>query len=178
MENLKQKKVMGKIWSWQRSVEPKVRLQGYGFNPLCSHSSRCLAVLVWQYFEEAFCAPKVRLKWYGFKGSPSHSSHCSRGLFPQYSGVSPKKVTALSCSRSQVPETQAMVKLNSLGFKAPRCNAETQNYGEVGGRRCHCCLWAQACRHNKRPNEGKQSGNNAPVVCNMQTRLHRKAGNC
>ena len=72
-----------------RSVEPKVRLQGYGYNPFCSHSSRCLAVLVWQYFEEAFCAPKVRLKWYGFKGSHSHSSHCSGGLFPQYSGVSP-----------------------------------------------------------------------------------------
>ena len=65
------------------------RLQGYGYNPFCSHSSRCLAVLVWQYFEEAFCAPKVRLKWYGFKGFPSHSSHCSGGLFPQYSGVSP-----------------------------------------------------------------------------------------
>ena len=29
-----------------RSVEPKVRLQGYGYNPFCSHSSRCLAVLV------------------------------------------------------------------------------------------------------------------------------------
>ena len=71
------------------SVEPKVRLQEYGYNPFCSHSSRCLAVLVWQYFEEAFCAPKVRLKWYGFKGFPSHSSHCSGGLFPQYSGVSP-----------------------------------------------------------------------------------------
>ena len=28
------------------SVEPKVRLQGYGYNPFCSHSSRCLAVLV------------------------------------------------------------------------------------------------------------------------------------
>ena len=41
-------------------------------------------------FEEAFRAPKVRLKWYGFKGFPSHSSHCSGGLFPQYSGVSPK----------------------------------------------------------------------------------------
>ena len=27
------------------SVEPKVRLQGYGYNPFCSHSSRCLAVL-------------------------------------------------------------------------------------------------------------------------------------
>ena len=71
------------------SVESKVRLQGYGYNPFCSHSSRCLAVLVWQYFEEAFCAPKVRLKWYGFKGFPSHSSHCSGGLFPEYSGVSP-----------------------------------------------------------------------------------------
>ena len=70
--------------------EPKVlRLQGYGYNPFCSHSSRCLAVLVWQYFEEAFCAPKVRLEWYGFKGFPSHSSPCSGGLFPQYSGVSP-----------------------------------------------------------------------------------------
>ena len=28
------------------SVKPKVRLQGYGYNPFCSHSSRCLAVLV------------------------------------------------------------------------------------------------------------------------------------
>ena len=74
-----------------KSVEPKVRLQGYGYNPFCSHSSRCLAVLVWQYFDEAFCAPKVRLKWYGFKGFPSHSSHCSGGLFPQHSGVSPIK---------------------------------------------------------------------------------------
>ena len=74
----------------QISVEPKVRLQGYGCNPFCSHSSRCLAVLVWQYFEEALCAPEVRLKWYGFKGFSSHSSHCSGGLFPQYSGVSPK----------------------------------------------------------------------------------------
>ena len=27
------------------SAEPKVRLQGYGYNPFCSHSSRCLAVL-------------------------------------------------------------------------------------------------------------------------------------
>ena len=71
------------------SVEPKVRLQGYGYNPFCSHSSRCLAVLVWQSFEETFCAPKVRLKWYGFKGFPSHSSHCAGGFFPQYSGVSP-----------------------------------------------------------------------------------------
>ena len=66
------------------SVEPKVRLEGY-----VSHSSRCFSVLVWQYFEEAFCAPKVRLKWYGFKGFPSHSSHCSGGLFPQYSRLSP-----------------------------------------------------------------------------------------
>ena len=74
---------------WIMSVEPKVRLQGYGYNPFCSHSSRCLAVLVWQYFEEACCAPKVRLKWDGFEGFPSHSSHCSGGLFPQYSGVSP-----------------------------------------------------------------------------------------
>ena len=61
-------------------VEPKVRLQGYGYNPFCSHRSRCLAVLVWQYFEEAFCAPKVRLKWCGFKGFPSHSSHRSGPL--------------------------------------------------------------------------------------------------
>ena len=66
-----------------------VRLQGYGYNLFCSHSSCCLAVLVWQCFEEAFCAPKVQLKWYGFKGFPSHSSHCSGGLFPQCSGVSP-----------------------------------------------------------------------------------------
>ena len=36
--------------------------------------------------------PVLRLKWYGFKGFPSHSSHCSGGLFPQYSGVSPKSV--------------------------------------------------------------------------------------
>ena len=79
------------IGDLQKSVEPKVRLQGCGFNPFCSHSSRCLAVLVWQYFEESFCAPKVRLKWYGFKGFPSHSSHCSGGLFPHYSGVSPKR---------------------------------------------------------------------------------------
>ena len=71
------------------NLEPKVRLQEYGYNPFCSHGSRCLAVLVRQYFEEAFCAPKVRLKWYGFKGFPSHSSHCSGALFPQYSGVSP-----------------------------------------------------------------------------------------
>ena len=28
------------------SVEPKVRLQGYSYNPFCSHSSSCLAVLV------------------------------------------------------------------------------------------------------------------------------------
>ena len=75
----------------RRPLEPKVRLQGYGYKPFCSHSSRCLAVLVWQYFEEAFCATKVRLKWYGFKGFPSHSSHCSGGLFPQYSGVSPRR---------------------------------------------------------------------------------------
>ena len=71
------------------AVEPKVRLPGHGYNPFCSHSSCCLAVLVYQYFEEAFCAHKVRLKWYGFKGFPSHSSHCSGGLFPQHSGVSP-----------------------------------------------------------------------------------------
>ena len=36
---------------------------------------------------------KVRLKLYGFKGFPSHSSHCSWGLFPQYSGVSPRNCT-------------------------------------------------------------------------------------
>ena len=30
----------------EHSVELKVRLQGYGYNPFCSHSSRCLAVLV------------------------------------------------------------------------------------------------------------------------------------
>ena len=71
-------------------MEPKVRLQGYGYNLFCSHRSRCLELLVWQYFEEAFCAPKIRLKWYGFKGFPSHNSHCSGGLFPQHSGVSPK----------------------------------------------------------------------------------------
>ena len=64
-------------WKW--SVEPQVQLQGYGYSLFCSHSSRCLQVLVWQYFEEALCALKVRLKWYGFKGFPSHSSHC--GLF-------------------------------------------------------------------------------------------------
>ena len=52
------------------SVEPKVRLQGYGYSLFCSHSSGCLEVLVGQYFEEAFCAPKVRLKWYGFKDFP------------------------------------------------------------------------------------------------------------
>ena len=28
------------------SVEPKVRLQGYGYNLFCSHSSHCLEVLV------------------------------------------------------------------------------------------------------------------------------------
>ena len=28
------------------SVEPKVRLQGYGYSPFCSHSSFCLEVLV------------------------------------------------------------------------------------------------------------------------------------
>ena len=67
----------------------KVRLQGYGYDPFCSHSFGWLAVLVWQYFEEAFCAPKVRLKWYGFKGFPSQSSHCSGGLFPQYSRGGP-----------------------------------------------------------------------------------------
>ena len=84
------------------SVEPKVRLQGYGYNPFCSHSSRCLEVLVWQYFAEAFCAPKVRLKcqkWYGFKGFPSHGSHCSGGLFPQYSGVSPLMAHAQRCTQ-------------------------------------------------------------------------------
>ena len=32
--------------SVKNSVEPKVRLRGYGYNPFCSHSSRCLAVLV------------------------------------------------------------------------------------------------------------------------------------
>ena len=82
---------MSFCWSAGRTPSngPKVQLQGYGYNPFCSHSSRCLAVLVWQYFEEAFCAPKVRLKWYGFKSFPSHNSHCSGGLFPQYSGVSP-----------------------------------------------------------------------------------------
>ena len=49
------------------SVEPKVRLEGYGYNPFCSHSSRCLAVLVWQYFEEAL---KVHPK-YGWNGTVS-----------------------------------------------------------------------------------------------------------
>ena len=73
------------------SVEPKVPLQGYGYSLFCSHSFRCLAVLVQQYSEEAFCAPKVRLKWYGFKGVSSHSSYCSGGLFPQYSGGSPSQ---------------------------------------------------------------------------------------
>ena len=32
--------------SVRNSVAPKVRLQGYGYNPFCSHSTRCLAVLV------------------------------------------------------------------------------------------------------------------------------------
>ena len=68
------------------SVEPKVRLEGYGYNPFCSHSSRCLAVLVWQHFEEAFCAPKVRLKWYGLKGFPSHSSHALGAFFHSIPG--------------------------------------------------------------------------------------------
>ena len=63
-------------------MEPKVLLQGYGYSLFCSHSARCLEVLAWQYFEEAFCAPKVRLKWYSFKGVPSHSSHFSGSLFP------------------------------------------------------------------------------------------------
>ena len=39
-------KVVQDGYRWLISVEPKVRLQGYGFNPFCSHSSRCLAVLV------------------------------------------------------------------------------------------------------------------------------------
>ena len=68
-------------FSGTQSTVARVRLQ-----PVCSHSSRCLAVLVWQYFEEAFCTPKVRLKWSGFKGFPSHSSHCSGGLFPLLRG--------------------------------------------------------------------------------------------
>ena len=73
------------------SVEPKVRLQVYGYNPFCSHSSRCLAVLVWQYCQGSFlCTQSTRLKWYSFKGFPSHSSHCSGGLFPQYSGAKPE----------------------------------------------------------------------------------------
>ena len=77
----------------RNSVEPKVRLQGYGYSLFCSHSSRCLKVLVWQYFEEAFRAPKARLNWYGFKGVSSHSSHCFGDLFPQYSGGSPEIVS-------------------------------------------------------------------------------------
>ena len=56
-----------------------------------THSSRCLAVLVWQYFEEAFCARKVRLKWYGFKGFPSHGSHCSGGPFSTVFRDQPKE---------------------------------------------------------------------------------------
>ena len=63
------------------SVEPKARLQGYGYNLFCSHRSHRLEVLVLQCFEVAFCAPKVRLKWYGFKGIGSHSSSCSGGFF-------------------------------------------------------------------------------------------------
>ena len=50
------------------SVEPKVQLRGYGHNLFCSHSSRCLEILVWQYFEEAFCAPK-----YGWSGTVSRA---------------------------------------------------------------------------------------------------------
>ena len=55
-------------------------IQRTAASPFCSHSSRCLEVLVSLYFEEAFCAPKVWLTWYGFKGVCSHSSHCSGGL--------------------------------------------------------------------------------------------------
>ena len=59
------------VWSQHKlSVEPKVQLQGYGYSLFCSHCSCCLEALIWQCFEEAFCAPKVRLKWYGFKGFP------------------------------------------------------------------------------------------------------------
>ena len=88
-------------------MEPKVRLQGYGYNPFCSHSSRCLAVLVWQCFEGAFCAPKVRLKWYGFKGFPSHSSHRSEGLFPTVLRGQPKgRRKNKKYAKNRAPENQ------------------------------------------------------------------------
>ena len=49
-------------------MEPKVRLQGYCYSPLCFHSFCCLETLSWQYFGEAFGAPRVRLKcpWKSF----------------------------------------------------------------------------------------------------------------
>ena len=51
--------------SGHNSVEPKVRLQGYGYSPLCSHSS--IAFVAWKRLAdstlgEAFGAPRVRLK--------------------------------------------------------------------------------------------------------------------
>ena len=50
-------------------MEPKVRLQGYGYNPFCSHSSRCLAVLVWQSaLRKLFVHPK-----YGWNGTVSRA---------------------------------------------------------------------------------------------------------
>ena len=80
--------------SWKNlngSVEPKVWLQGYAYSLFGSHSSRCLEVVLWQCFEEVFCAPKVRLKRYGFRGVPSHHSHCCGpgALVPQHSGDRP-----------------------------------------------------------------------------------------
>ena len=33
------------VIQWNPSVEPKVRLQGYGYSPLCSHSFSCLETL-------------------------------------------------------------------------------------------------------------------------------------
>ena len=134
------------------SVEPKVRLQGYGYNPFCSHSSRCLAVLVWQYFEEAFCAPKVRLKWYGFKGFPSHSSHCSGGLFPQYSGVSPFTRPWISRARArnicasdyQAGKSLAILRNDkrpgSPGLKTSSeiGNSSLQGYEKLPKHLCYC----------------------------------------
>ena len=49
------------------SVKPKVQLQGYGYSLFCSpHSSRRLAVLVWQYLEDALCARWDGTVWSAF----------------------------------------------------------------------------------------------------------------
>ena len=145
-------------------MEPKVRLQGYGYNPFCSHSSRCLAVLVWQYFEEAFCAPKVRLQGYGYNPFCSHSSHTSLtvlwgGFLCTQSTVARVRLQGLSLSQLSLlwgPFSTVLWGQPTVGLLAPFVV-----WNEV----------AEKCTYTRGPRNGAFG---KPCLCPRDTRHFRR----